>query len=512
MKIVSAQQMGEIDRRCAEIGLSTEVLMENAGLAVAREAGDFLGGASGRSILILAGPGNNGGDGLVAARRLSDWGAKVKVYLYRRKKERDGKIESLQSRDIPCIELTSESAEKLDQALSSADMVIDALFGTGRLRPLREDIKAVLERVKLAKEARPGLAILALDLPSGLDADSGEVDPACLAADITITLGHPKLGLFLFPGAGKVGKLRIGDIGIPPELSEHVQTQLLTVEETRALLPPRPPQANKGKFGRILVVGGSINYIGAAYLACEGAMRVGAGLVTLAIPRSLQPILASKLTEPTYLPLPEAEPGILHPEAAEILKERLQDFSILLLGCGLGQTSGARTVVESFLPPPIPALIDADGLNLLSRIPGWEKRLGEKMVLTPHPGEMSRLTKLATAEIQKDRLNSALNSAAKWGIVVTLKGAHTVVAAPSGKVRFSPFANAGLASAGTGDVLSGVISGLMAQGLPTFEAASCGVYLHGLTGEMVREELGDAGMVASDLLPKLPLAIKKLKG
>lgn len=510
MKIVSAEQMREIDRRCAEIGLSTEILMENAGLAVAREARNLLQGAAGRSVLVLAGPGNNGGDGLVAARWLSDWGARVRVYLYRRRSEGDRNLELLERRGIACADLLPEPPEEFARALSSADMIIDALFGTGKLRPLGEEVRRVLEQVRKSKEAQRRLIILAVDLPSGLDADSGAVDPACLTADVTVTLGYPKLGHFLFPGAERVGRLQVADIGIPPALAEEVHTELLT-EEVKTFLPPRPPGANKGTFGRVLVVAGSINYIGAAYLACEGAMRVGAGLVTLATPRSLQPILASKLTEVTYLPLPEVEPGLLHPEAAGVVKEQLPNYDVLLLGCGLGQGSGAKALMETILPASLPTVIDADGLNLLSQRPHFWARLGDGVVLTPHPGEMARLTGLAIPEIQRTRPAIALKQAAKWRAVVVLKGAHTVVASPEGWAKISPFANAGLASAGTGDVLSGVISGLLAQGLPPFEAACCGVYLHGLAGELVREELGEAGMVASDLLPRLPQVIKELK-
>jgi len=511
MKIVSAEQMREIDRQCAALGLSTEILMENAGLAVAREARNLLQSATGRSVLVLAGPGNNGGDGLVAARWLSDWGAMVRVYLYRRRSEGDRNLELLKQRGVACADLSSEPLEEFVRVLSSADMVIDALFGTGKLRPLGEEVRGMLERVRKVKEARRQLFILALDLPSGLDADTGAVDPACLSADVTVTLGYPKLGHFLFPGAEKVGRLQVADIGIPPALAEEVRTELLTAEEVGASLPSRPPGANKGTFGRILVVAGSINYLGAAYLACEGAMRVGAGLVTLATPKSLQPILASKLTEPTYLPLPEVEPGLLHPEAAEVMREWLPNYDVLLLGPGLGQSPGARALVERLLPAPLPTLIDADGLNLLSQCPRFWEKLGEKVILTPHPGEMARLTGLAIPEIQRTRPEVALKQAANWRAVVVLKGAHSVVASPEGWTKISPFANAGLASAGTGDVLSGVIGGLLAQGLSPFEAACCGVYLHGLAGELVREELGDAGMVASDLLPRLPRAIKRLK-
>lgn len=511
MKLVTAEQMREIDRRCAEAGLPTEVLMENAGLAVAKEVREALGTVVGRRILILVGPGNNGGDGLVAGRYLHDWGANVQLYLYRRKTEGDKNFDLIRERGIPYTKAT----EKLAFALSSADVVIDALFGTGKLRPLDGEVKIVLEQVAAAKQSRPELLTVALDLPSGLDADTGAIDPACPTANITVTLGFPKLGLFSFPGVEKVGKLKIADIGIPQSLAEDVSTELITSGEVANSLPRRPLNANKGTFGRVMIVAGSINYIGAAYLACEGAIRVGAGLVTLATPKSLQPILASKLTEVTYAPLPEAEPGIISPEAAQTLHQQLEGYNVLLLGCGLGQTVAAGKFITTSLfalPKEKTALVlDADALNTLAKTPEWWSKIDVPTVLTPHPGEMSRLIGIPVSEIQQNRLEIAKDYAHKWQQTVVLKGAYTVIANPEGKVKLNPIANAGLASAGTGDVLSGAIAGLMAQGLPPFDAAICGVYLHAMAGEITKSELGDAGMIATDLLPKLPLVLKKLK-
>ena len=509
MKLVTAEQMREIDGRCTDAGLPTEVLMENAGLAVAKELGKLLGSVAGSHILVLVGPGNNGGDGLVAARHLHDWGAKVHLYLYQRKTEGDNNLSIALERGI-----SYTRAEEELPPLDSIAVVIDALFGTGRLRPLDETIRRILEQVRAAKESRPDLSIMALDLPSGLDADTGATDPACLAADVTVTLGFPKLGLFSFPGAEKVGKLIVADIGIHPSLAEDVSTELITADEVAASLPKRPLDANKGTFGRLLVVAGSINYIGAAYLACSAAIRVGAGLVTLATAKSLQPILASKLTEVTYAPLPEAEPGIVHPEAAQVLLEWLASYDVLLLGCGLGQSPAAMEFIRASLfslPRDKPAVLDADALNTLAQTPDWWLRLGPGAVLTPHPGEMSRLIGLSVPEIQSNRLQRAQECAVKWQQTVVLKGAYTIIAAPDGRAKLSPIANAGLASAGTGDVLCGAIAGLMAQGLEPFAASSCGVYLHAMAGELVKGELGDAGMVATDLLPKLPLVIKGLK-
>ncbi|MCL0102542.1 NAD(P)H-hydrate dehydratase [Dehalococcoidia bacterium] len=514
MKIVTVEQMLELERRSAAAGSPPEVLMENAGLAVAKGVGEFLGNIIGRSILVLVGPGNNGGDGLVAARHLHDWGAKVHLYLIKRKTQSDKNFALDMERGIAWTDAAGDKGLSIfDKALSAADMVIDALFGTGKIRPLEGTVKQILERVSAAKESRPGFNILAIDLPSGLDADTGAADPACLFADLTITLGYPKVGLFKFPGAARLGRLEIADIGIPAYLAEGINVELITTEAVRAMLPPRPLDANKGSFGRLLVVAGSINYIGAAYLACEGAMRVGTGLVTLATPKSLQPVLAGKLVEATYIPLPESEPGVINKEAAPLLREQLAGYDAMLLGCGLGQHPATVQFLRELLfdgSPVIPLVVDADGLNILSQIPRWWQMLPGKAVLTPHPGEMSRLVGNPVAEIQKDRLEAARKAAVEWKQTVVLKGAHTVVASSDGQVRISGAANPGLASAGTGDVLSGVIAGLMAQGLRPFDAASCGVYLHAMAGDLVRAELGDTGMVAGDLLPRLPLAIKRI--
>jgi len=293
-------------------------------------------------------------------------------------------------------------------------------------------------------------------------------------------------------------------------------SEYITGEWAGSVLPERPLQANKGSFGRVLVVAGSINYIGAAYLACSGAIRVGAGLVTLAVTPGLQSILASKLTEVTYLPLPESRPGIVSPEAARLILQQFESYNVLLLGCGLGQSQAAVRLIRSILltkhRQALPALVlDADALNTLANTPKWWQQLATDAILTPHPGEMARLTGVAVAEIQADRVGVAKKWASEWKKTVVLKGAYTVIASPEGQTRVSPIANAGLASAGTGDVLTGAIAGLVAQGLPLFDAAALGVYLHGEAGELVRARLGDAGMVASDLLPELPQVIKRLK-
>jgi len=516
VKILTTSQMRQVEQGCAKIGLPSSVLMENAGKAVAEEVKKILGTIKKQRILVLIGPGNNGGDGLVAARHLHDWGAKVSLCLFSQRPSDDPNLKLVQERGMTCIEVAQgENLDGLDELLTSANAVIDALFGTGRSRPLRGVFPQALARVSRAKKRQPGLRIIALDLPSGLNADSGAVDPACLYADNTITLGFPKPGLFNPLGAERAGKITVADIGIPAYLAEPLTDELINIEYAKSLLPERPLEANKGSFGRVLVVAGSINYIGAAYLACSGALRVGAGLVTLATATSLQPILASKLTEVTYLPLGEAHPGIISPNAARLIHQELDRYNVLLLGCGLGQSQSAMRFVTSTLfrlkPAPPSLVLDADALNILAKIPNWWQQLTDDVILTPHPGEMARLAGIPVDEVQSDRVGIAKRVALEWHKTIVLKGAYTVIAAPNGQSRTSSIANPGLASAGTGDVLVGVIAGLLAQGLSLFDAAVCGVLLHGEAGEIVKARLGDAGMIATDLLPVLPLVIKQLK-
>ena len=513
MKIVTAEQMRQIDRECVRLGTPVGLLMENAGRAVAEETREYLGNLKKQHVLCLIGAGNNGGDGLVAARYLHERGAKVSVYLCSSRSADDANLQLVREGGISCIEAAADkNLKKLDGLLASATCVIDALLGTGKIRPLEGVFQKTLEKVNASKKANH-FSIIAVDLPSGMDADTGAIDPACPAADVTVTLAFPKPGLFSFPGAARAGKIKIVDIGIAASLADSITTELLTAEWAGDTLPERPLNANKGTFGRVLVNAGSINYIGAAYLACSGALRVGAGLVTLATPHSLQSIIASRLAEATYLPLPESRQGVISVEAADIIHRQCPQYDVLLVGCGLGQNPSTVEFGSSLLLKPglPPLVLDADGLNILARLPDWWRKIPDNAVLTPHPGEMSRLCGLSLDEVQSDRPGVARKFAAAWQKTVVLKGAYTVIAAPDGRCRISPFANPGLASAGTGDVLAGVIAGLAAQGLDLFDAASLGVYLHGAAGEKIRNELGDAGMLASDLLPALPVIIKQLK-
>ena len=517
MKVVTAEQMRSIDRRAAESGITTEFLMENAGRCVAEETKNFVGNVVGKRILALTGPGNNGGDTLVAARYLQDWGGDASVYLLSERSQGDKNLSLARKHAVPFSYIDKDPGyARFKRFLSSAEIVIDGILGTGKARPIAGSFKDILSSVNREKQRRPELVVVAIDIPTGLDSDTGATDPNCLHADLTVTLGLPKPGLYNFPGAERAGKVVISDIGIPDELSKDIPTELITEKWAKSALPARPASANKGTFGRLLAVVGSENYVGAAYLACMGAARVGTGVVTLSTARSLQPILASKLTEITYAPLPEARKGMVSEKAAAAILSILSYYRVLLMGCGLGQQDNTKAFVKKILfnlpqKPPV-LILDADALNILSEVKNWWRKLPSGTIVTPHAGEMARLLGITIDEVQGKRLETARKAAAEWRKVVVLKGAYTTIAEPGGSARICDMANAGLATAGTGDVLAGVIAGLAAQGLPPFDAASLGVYLHAKAGDVVKNELGDAGMLASDLLPALPKVIKNLKG
>ena len=517
-KVVTSVQMREVEARSEKAGVPTSTLMENAGLAVAQRVRHHLGPLVGVPIVVLVGPGNNGGDGLVAARRLHGWGASVLVYVCRDRREADPQLASTAELDLTILHRSrDQDCHALRAVLESAHMVVDAVFGAGRIRPISGEIGGVFAALAEARAARPELRLLSVDVPSGLDADTGAVDPSTVPADVTVTLGCPKMGLFAFPGANAAGLLETVDIGLPAGVSSGVAVELMGPDWAREALPDRPLGAHKGSFGRTLVVAGSRGYVGAAALAAAAATRVGAGLVTLAVPESLRDAIASRVVEPTFILLPESAPGVVSSDAAETIVERLPSFDAMLVGCGLGQAPETRGLVETLLCSghELPStVVDADGLNALAMMGSqggeWWTKL-PSAVLTPHPGEMARLTGIDTGAVQRDRVGSAREAAAAWNKVVVLKGAYTAVARPTRGVMLSPFANPGLASAGTGDVLAGAVAGLLSHGLGLADAAALGVYVHGLAGQRVRDRLGEMGMIASDLLEALPLAIRELR-
>jgi len=398
-------------------------------------------------------------------------------------------------------------------ALGGADLVIDALLGTGQARPLEGVLAEALDIVAEARRSAYPPKVLAADLPTGLNADSGAVDPHTVPADETVAFGLPKLGHYIAQ-RDVVGRLQVVDIGIPAGLDADLPLELLERRWVRERLPERPPTANKGTFGRVLSLSGSITFPGAAYLCTAAAARAGAGLVTFACVRALLPALSARLAEGTFLPLPD-EDGFLSPAAIETIAAELPRYTVLLAGPGLGNRPSVAAALRALLPR-VPAelrvVLDADALNILAETENFPTLLPEACVMTPHPGEMARLTRSSIAEVQAARLDVALRCAREWRAVVVLKGAGTIVAAPDGRAWLAPFATAALASAGTGDVLAGTIAALLAQGMPPAEAAACGVFLHGTAGELLRKEMGDAGVLASDVLAALPRARQDVLG
>ena len=515
MKTVTPEEMRTLEARSETEGVTTDALMERAGLLAARHAWTMLGERSyGSHVVVLVGSGNNGSDGLVTARHLQTWGARTTAFLLSPRRADEPKLKAAMSAGVPVVD-ASTASDDVHIALSEADLVVDAVLGTGHSRPLEGVYRDVLAATNPERARRSDLLVLAMDVPSGVDAESGAVDDAALVADATVTFGFPKAGLFRFPGASLTGEVVVADIGIPAHLADDINLEVATTAWAQAHLPSRPLSAHKGTFGRVLALVGSRNYVGAAYLACMGAARSGSGYVTLAATPALQALVASKLTEPTYLLLPSDLGGDPTAEGAAAVRDALPGCDVLLAGCGLGQHDGTNALLEQLLlsdtPLNTPVVLDADALNTFASIPEWWTRLQSPTVVTPHPGEMSRLLGVSIAEVEGDRVAIAREAATTWGVTVLLKGAFTVVASPDGDTRIIPFANPGLATAGTGDVLAGVIASLIAQHLSPHDAASLGGFLHGAAGQLATDDIGNAGMVASDLLPMLPRAIKSIR-
>lgn len=523
MRLATTAEMRSLEQAVFDSGISHDALMQVAGTAAAAALSEWLGEVRGRTVLFLVGPGNNGGDGLVVARIVAGRGARCTVYLVAARQDDPLVVAACAAGDGVAVHDGALDAGRrtLRRLVGRHEVLVDAVLGTGSRLPLTGAVGEVLRAVQATR--RPAQRGVAIDLPTGTHTDTGQADPAAFRADLTIALGLAKVGTVLFPARALAGQLRVADIGLPlagrgGAVSPVIE--LLTPQLARALLPPRPPDAHKGTFGKVLVVGGSRNYVGAPCLAAQAAGRAGAGLVTLATAESLHPLVAAKLTEVTFLPLPEDSPGVLGPSALGAALDAARGYDAVLVGPGLGTAPETRTFVGELTArlghvssdgcaPSV--TLDADALNALAELDGWADRASGPWVMTPHPGEMARLCRLAVAEVQADRVGIARARAADWRQVVILKGAPTVVASPSGDVRLNPHVNPALASAGTGDVLAGTVAGLLAQGVEPFAAATLGVYLHGAAGELVRAATGDSGLLAGDLLPWLPQVQKELR-
>ncbi len=548
-----------------------QVLMEIAGRGAAIKSLRMWQENPGE-VVVVCGKGNNGGDGLVVARYLTLWGVPVKVWLVAQERKYTEDVTSkehvgtsaatpksntaqataasvdtkptsktdtrkslpssqmrtressvnktiLESLHVPVRVIHEQLVDEhldtddtgsgsdpdVDEIFDGAALIVDALFGTGLTQPLYGLNKRVVDAIN-----RSAKRVLSIDIPSGINSDTGQIMGAAVRADKTISFGYLKPGLLTHPGATLAGHLGICDIGLPelPEGSPDIN--LLTVEIVREILPLRPSDSHKGTFGHVLLIAGSPGMAGAAMLASHSALRVGAGLAYLAAPRSLVNYLPPE--EIIYRPMPENQSGTLSHDAYDAIKGHISNASAVVLGPGLGLNDDTIALVETLVGNiDCPCVIDADGLNAISKKPSILQNNEGAFVLTPHPKELARLMNCDVATVQSDRINQSIDAAKKFNCVVVLKGSMSVIANPQGEVFINPTGNPAMATAGAGDVLSGIIGGLLAQKVDPFQAAACGVYIHGRAGDILSQELGQSGIVAGDLKRLIPFAVESIR-
>jgi hydroxyethylthiazole kinase-like uncharacterized protein yjeF len=540
MILVSVEQMQNLEKEAAQNGLGFQKMMENAGEGLAQEIRQIayshnIGSAR---ILGLVGPGKNGGDTLIAMRLLAEQGFLITVYLIKRAVIDDPLTEQLIKSGGKVINGEGDGKYKnLHEIINTCDMVIDGVLGTGFKLPMKSEIGLILEKIKNylnSMEFQP--IIVAVDCPSGVDNNTGAIADESFAADYTICMAAIKQGLLKLPAFTLIGKIKAVEIGFNKKNSSisSIKNQVADYPVINSMMIPRSLDAHKGTFGTALIVAGSLNYTGSALLAGKAAYKVGAGLVTMGVPAPLHSSLAGHFPEATWLLLPH-EMGVLSGSASSVMMKNMGKVTALLVGCGLGteettyefvekivsvklnsrnktsrigfiQSMDKNTEIQNNRIPPL--VLDADGLKLLARIPSWTEKLPQNSILTPHPGEMEILTGVPKDKIQENRLSVASHFAKEWKQIVVLKGAFTVIAAPDGSTTTIPVATPALARAGSGDVLAGMIVGLLAQGMTAYSAAITGAWLHAQTGLLAAERLGGTtSVVAGDLLEEISNAI-----
>ncbi len=509
--VVTPQEMREMDRiTIEEVGVPGVVLMENAGRGVAGVI-QSLWRVEDLRVVILSGRGNNGGDGFVTARYLLDRAQDLQVFLLgdRDRVQGDARFHlDLLERAGGLVEPVDEAQlGDLERALRSADLVVDAVLGTG----FTGDEITGLYGLALDLLNRVGVPVVAVDIPSGINGATGQAAPGAVAAVVTVTMGLPKTGHFLYPGVLYTGDLYTVDIGIPPAVIRSFgHRRVVEARDVAEFLPRRIGPENKGDFGRVLIVAGSRGFTGAATLAARAALRGGAGLVYVAVPESLMPVMEAKLTEAIKLPVPELD-GRIAPEAVEALRRTGIAFDAVAVGPGLGRTPQVREFLHRFLDwYHGPLVVDADAFVLLYEDPEHRPLREVPPVLTPHPGELGRAVSMNPRAVDENRLFVAEEQVGHLGGVLVLKGKPTIVATPDGQVYLNLTGNPGMASGGTGDILTGLIGALLGQGLAPEEAAVTGVFLHGLAGDLAALELGEHALMASDLLRFLPRAFRQV--
>lgn len=514
MNVLTSAQMQAVDRLAIDrIGIPGVVLMENAGRAVAAEILQRYARCALPRALVLAGKGNNGGDGYVIARHLLDHGWDVQTVIFADRELIQGDAEVyLQALErcggevLPLLK--PELLEERLASLGTFNVLVDALFGTGLTKPVEGLFRQAIDW--LNRQASP---VVAVDIPSGIDGSTGRVLGSAVQADLTVSFAFPKIGQVTYPGAAHVGELVVVPIGLPRQALAQVEEtyRFIDAEEARGMLPARILDGHKGTFGHLLVVAGSVGKSGAAAMAAESGLRGGAGLVTLACPQSVQPLVASQLTEVMTVPLDDCK-GEVDVRAGDALLALCQEMQAMAVGPGLGTGVKVRSLIRRLIQDSrLPLVIDADGLNALcGQLQILERQGSQEIVLTPHPGEMARLTGSPVAEIQADRFQLARSFAMRYQVVLVLKGARTLIAAPDGRVHVNGSGHVGMASGGMGDVLTGLIGSFLAQGLPAMTAATLGVYLHGFAADRLLATLGDAGLLATDVMRELPASRRAL--
>ena len=514
MYLVTASEMQQMDRETIEsFGIPGRVLMENAGLGATRVLLDQFDNIINKNVGVIAGRGNNGGDGFVIARYLAQKGSDVTVYLLaesaRVKGDAAANLKLLTPLNVPVVEMPDEQSFLAHKTgMLHQETWIDALIGTG----LKSDVKGYFKKIIEFINAH-GKPVFSVDIPSGLNSDTGQVCGACIRAQATATFAFAKTGHILFPGAEYTGYLEIVDIGITDHIAKKIRPKqhLLTPERIRGAFRPRNPDSHKGTTGHVLVVSGSVGKTGAAAMTAMSAMRAGAGLVTLAIPESLNPVLETQVLEAMTYPLPETENGIIGESSFNKIMDLLAGKKCLAIGPGLGEAPETKKLVHRIIKEsPVTIVIDADGLNNLAGSTEILKKAKAPLILTPHPGEMARLMDSTAGSVQKDRISCARKFAEKFNVHIILKGAKTIIAHPEGNIFINPTGNPGMASGGMGDVLTGIIAGLVAQGFSPESAAHTGVYLHGAAADILAENIGPFGYLSTEVMNAIPSQIKKL--
>jgi hydroxyethylthiazole kinase-like uncharacterized protein yjeF len=508
LKILTPDQMKEAENRVTfEAGISTQRLMENAGAAAARvirEEIDIIG----IKCSVICGKGNNGGDGFVVARKLVEYGADVTVVLASEKPKTTDAFEMLERLNILNIKILEIpiAYNSILDLIKRSTVIVDAIFGIGFNGAVNHIHSKLINAINLSDAT-----VFSLDVPSGVNALTGQVDSICVKADYTIVLAVPKPCHVTYPSASFCGKLITTDIGIPEYIINSIDsfTELINYDMIKAALPERKPDSHKGNYGRLLSICGSVGMTGAAYFAATAAIKCGAGLVTAAVPKSISIPLASKFNEVMLLPLEETSDGTLSLMCKAKLLNKISESDAVVLGCGLGSGLDVLELVAEVIKKSCcPIILDADGINAINKNINLLQEAQAPIIMTPHPGELARLLNISSQKVQADRINIAQKFAISFGVVVVLKGIFTIIAKPNGHILINPTGNPGMAKGGSGDVLSGMIASFVAQGLSPVDAAMCGVFLHGLAGDTCAHRISQYGMTPTDMLDVIPHLFK----